>query len=129
MACSLNSIKLLFIFVIWGLSIMRCILYSLRDIKGSTILSIDLTTLILSETNSKLTINLPSGSVTINKFDWLNREIIYDDGRHFFLICNKQASREWAFKTLMRYAILKVNTRLDNLIEAKERYIKELDAA
>lgn len=107
---------------------MRTILYSLRDLHGSTILSIDLSTLILSETNSKLIINLPSGIVTINKFDWLNREIIFTDEKLFFLICSKQASREWAFKTLLSHAIKKVEQRVNNLNEAKQRYLNELAA-
>lgn len=107
---------------------MRTLLYSLRDLNGVTILSIDLTTLILSETNSKLTINLPSGVTTINKFDWLNREIIFTDEKLFFLICSKQAKREWAFKTLLSHAVKKVDQRIDNLNSAKQRYLNEIAA-
>lgn len=108
---------------------MRTILYSLRDLHGSTILSIDLTTLIISETNSKLTINLPSGITTINKFDYLNREIIYSDEKLFFLICNKQASRKWAFEVLLKHAVNIVNRRIENLEAAKKRYESQLVAA
>lgn len=107
---------------------MRSILYSLRDLKGTTILSLDLTSLILSETNSKLTINLPSGITTINKFDYLNREIIFTDEKLFFMICNKQVKKEWAFKALLSHAIKKVEQRVNNLNEAKQRYLNELAA-
>lgn len=108
---------------------MRTVLYSLRDLNGSTILSIDLSTLILSETPSKLTINLPSGVTTLNKFDYLNRGIVYTDEKLFFLICNKQVSRKWAFEILIKHAINIVDKRIDNLEMAKKRYINELIAA
>lgn len=108
---------------------MRCILYSLRDLNGVTVLSIDLSTLIVSETTSKLTINLPSGITTLNKFDYLNREIIFTDEKVFFLICNKQASRKWAFEVLLKHAVEVVRKRIENLEAAKKRYESELVAA
>lgn len=107
---------------------MRTVLYSLRDLNGSTILSIDLSSLIISETTSKLTINLPSGVTTLNKFDYLNREIIFTDEKLFFLICSKQVKREWAFKALLSHAVKKVDQRIDNLNSARQRYLNELAA-
>lgn len=107
---------------------MKTLLYSLRDVKGSTVLSIDLTANIISESNHTLQINLPSGLTTLNRWDYQNKPVIYSDGKLFFLLCNKSASRKWAFETLMRHAICKVDERINNLNEARGRYLKELAA-
>lgn len=108
----------------------RLIIYSLRNRNDKSELSIDLTGLIdpNNSDQSKVKINLKSGLTTLNLWEYFNKPNIYDDGCQFFLICNKSASREWAFKTLLSHAIKKVEQRVNNLNEAKQRYLNELAA-
>lgn len=112
------------------MTMARLIIYSLKNINERSILSIDLTGLIdpNNPDQSKVKINLKSGLTTLNLWDYFNKPNIYDDGCQFFLICNKSASREWAFKTLLRHAVKKVEQRVNNLNEAKQRYLNELAA-
>jgi len=108
---------------------MRTLLYSLKTINDKSTLSIDLTGLVISEDYQKIQINLPSGITTLNKWDYLNKPVIYDDGgKVFFMLCNKYPSRDWVTKKLLEYALTKVDDRIDNLHKLKIRYQKELAA-
>lgn len=107
---------------------MRSLIYTLRTVNDKSILSIDLTGLVISEDYQKIQLNLPSGVTTLNKWDYLNKEVIYDDGKVFFMICNKAPDRKWVTKVLLEYALTKIDTRIDNLHTLKSRYQKELAA-
>lgn len=105
---------------------MRTILYSLRDEKNRTELSIDLTGRVIDENLHSLTVELPTGTVCLQKENWLNRDRVYDDGKVFFLVANKLRNTDHVLKTLIRYAIQKLDTRLAHIEVYRNRLNKEL---
>lgn len=95
---------------------LRNILYSLRNVDGKVVLSIDLTAKILSEESSDIIVDLPTGISHIRKADYLNKMKIYEvDEKLFFLICDKKVSRKHVFEVLMKHAISKVENRINYL--------------
>lgn len=108
----------------------RTILYSLRTVNDKVVLSIDLTGKIISENSDVLIVDLPTGKSEIRKNKYLNKSIIYIvDEKLFFLICSKQVSRQYAFETLMNFAIGKIERRVEKLHELKTQYEKQLQVA
>lgn len=104
---------------------MHTIIYSLRDLNGSPKLDYSLGLKIVFETPKEIQIELPTGTVTLNKYKYLNKDIVYDNGdKIFFLICNKQVKSEYAFKFLLRYASNKLATRISNLQMIKSSWDK-----
>lgn len=121
---------------------MRLILLNLRYVNDKPILNFDLTGKLTDFTNHQsrdLEINLPTGTITLNKWEYLNTWKIYEDPKNpkcFFVVCNKQASQDYAFKFLMEYAISKIDktaddlsSRLNTLHTLKIKLQKELVAA
>ena len=104
----------------------RSIIYSLREHNGKTILSIDLTGKLV-ENNHQLFLELPTGKHTLNKYDYLNKDRIFDDGKHFMYICSKAVDRDYIFEKLLHYAVNKLNTRISYLETYRERLRHELN--
>lgn len=112
-----------------GYNVMHTIIYSLRDINGETKLSIDLGANIIFENTKSLQLQLPSGIETLNKYEWVNKDRIFESGKYFFLVCTKQRSRDYVFDYLLKYAISKIDTRINYLDSLKSNYKKLLKAA
>jgi hypothetical protein len=121
---------------------MRIILLSLRYVNDKPILNFDLTGKLTDFTihnSDKLEIHLPTGTIYLDKWQYLNKWKIYEDPKNpkcFFIVCNKQANQDYAFKFLMEYAISKIDkvaddlsSRLDNLHTMKVKLQKSLIAA
>lgn len=122
---------------------MRLILLSLRYINDRPILNFDLTGLLTDFDNHNtniLEIKLPTGTVNLNKREYMNTWKIYEDAKNpkvFFIVAGYKApNQDYAFKYLMEYAIGKINktvdtliSRVDNLHILKERLERELVAA
>lgn len=107
----------------------RIILYGLKpDTNGNTILDYSLNGegILIDNTLEKIALKLDNKIYTIEKSKWVNTMRVYDTGRHFFVICNKQVNTKYVFETLMKYAISKVETRIDFLQTIKLTYLKEL---
>lgn len=109
----------------------RNIIYSLKnDLNDKVILSIDLTARILSEDTDRIIVDLPTGTSSISKAQYLNRMRVYTvDEKLFFLICDKKVSRESAFEVLMNHAIGKIDIRLEKLQTLKTEYSRQLQVA
>lgn len=111
---------------------MRILLYNLRSKKnGESEIRIDLTNCLTDFNNHQtdtLEIKLPSGTIRLFKWAYLNKPKVYDDGKVFFIVANKQLSTDYAFEILMKYAIQKIDFRIESLNKAKEKYQKEIAA-
>lgn len=123
--------SMIFVYLAYGLKhkIVRTIIYSLRSLDKKSVLSIDLTQHVISEDNQTIQLKLPSGETTLKKWDYINKPKIYDDGKVFFMVCNKQVKREYVFKELLKYALNKIDTRIDFLTSLRHLYQQELAAA
>lgn len=112
---------------------MKLMLYSLRSAKnGKSELNYDLTKCITDFYNHQsntLEIKLPSGTIYLPKWEYLNKLRIVDTGKEFFIVANKQLSTKAAFNYLLRYAVQKVDTRIAHLTQLKKTYQKEIKAA
>lgn len=109
----------------------RVILYSLKSgIDGKTILSYDLNSdgIIVDNTLEKLILKLDGKIYTIEKQKWVNTMKVYDTGSKFFIICTKSVSTNYVFETLMKYAMQKIDTRIEFLQTIKLTYQKELNS-
>lgn len=112
---------------------MKVILYHLRsDKNGKSFIGIDLTKCLTDFENHQtntLEIKLPEGTIYLNKWQYLNKMKIYDSGKHFFIVANKQLDSTAAFNFLLRYAVQKVSTRIEFLNQLKKTYQRELKVA
>ena len=109
---------------------MRTLIYSLRTVNDKSVLSIDLTGLVISENSSSILLNIDNQTVILYKYEYLNRMKIYDNGKIFFIACGyKRVSKSSAYKCLMKHAIEKLKKRKDNIEAHIEKYEKELCAA
>lgn len=109
----------------------RVILYRLQSDKhGNTILDYSLNSdeIIIDNTLEKLILKLDGKIYTIEKQKWVNTMKVYDTGAKFFIICTKSVSTNYVFETLMKYAVSKLNVRIDFLNTLKESYIKEINS-
>lgn len=104
-------------------------IYSLKPINDRYELSIDLIGKLLpeKETNDHFTIQLSKGPVIFKKYEWINRDKIYDDGKVFFLVCNKQVNRDYAEKRLREYAMSKMDRKIEVLCSFKEMFKNEIN--
>ena len=107
----------------------RLFIYSLRDVNGKSVLSIDLGGKIISNNLETFQIELTTGTHTLRIKDWLNNDRIFDDGKVSFLVCSKNRDRVHVFKVLMKYAIGKLKTRRENIDAYIQKFEKELVAA
>lgn len=106
----------------------RTFLYSLRTIDDKPTLCIDLMAKILSENSTSLELQLPNQLIKINKYEFLNKDRIFDNGTVFFYVCSKAVSREYIFRKLMNYAINKLEGRISHLQSLKQSYSKLIAA-
>lgn len=105
---------------------IRTIIYTLKRVNDQSILSIDLTANIVAETVDSLTIKLPhKDAIVLNKYEWVNKDKIYDDGKVFFMVCNKQRNRDYVQDCLARHAMEKVDDRIEYLFAFKN-HLKSL---
>lgn len=114
---------------------MKLIIYSLRTVNDKSTLNIDLTALLsnyFDHHSNILEIKLPTGTIHLNKYQYLNKGKIYEDPKNpkcFFLIFSyKKANEDWVFNKLMNYAIEKLDNKVNNIIKIKERLQSELVA-
>lgn len=105
----------------------RLFIYSLRS-KDSEYaeLSIDLGLNVINETREAFQLQLPTGTETIKKFEYLNKSKVFDNGKVFFLVCTKSVNREYAFDILLDYAVKKIDTRISHLEALKNNYKSQL---
>ncbi len=95
--------------------------YSLKtDKNGLPQLSYDIGNKILFEDKTHIKIELPTEIVTLSKSYYLNthygkRFVIYDNGQVFIALCTKHCRTEYVFDELMKYAISKIDLRIDKL--------------
>jgi len=108
---------------------LRTYLYSLKEGEEGTLrLSIDLGMYIQSDTGDSIQLHLPQGPATLPKRVYLNTDKIFDNGKVYFYVCNKQVNREYIFQKLLQYRINKFETYV-NYFESKiNLYKKELNA-
>lgn len=104
----------------------QSIIYNLRELNNRTILSIDLTGKIVSENPENIVININNKLLTIQKARYLNTMKIIDDGKIFFIVCNKQVDRAYALKVLLEYAVRKIDSRIDFITTLRQQFVKEL---
>lgn len=110
---------------------LRCILYSLKsDINGKTILSYDLNSegIVVENNLEKLILNIDQKLYTVEKSKWVNTMKVYDTGAKFFVICTKSVNTNYVFEVLMKYAMQKIDTRIQFLETIKLGYQKELNS-
>lgn len=101
----------------------RTFIYSLKnDLNGQPILSIDLMHTILFENNHLLELTLPEGRTALNKYEYVNTFKVYDNGKVFFFVCNKQVDRDFVFDKLLDYDCTKIDTRIVYLEGLKQFY-------
>lgn len=107
---------------------MRTIIYSIAKKSDRLTLSTDLTMrLIERETIDKIYLHLSNGLTEISKYKYLNKDIILKDGSDYFYLCNKQVSRDYIFKKLLKYAESLLDNRISELSEKKELINRELN--
>jgi hypothetical protein len=99
-------------------------IYSIRtDKKGEPYLDIAPKGLVLLEDNPQiLEINTSKGHYVLNKFEWMNKFKVFDDGSVFFILCNKQINGDYAFDFLLEYALNKIPTRISYLESLQKQY-------
>lgn len=107
---------------------LRTRIYFLKNIGDKPNLSIDLMRFIAYEDTTLIKIDLPSGSYILNKYDYVNKNKIYDTGKEFFILADKHLHNDCAFKWLMNYAIEKLKKRMEKLNNLKVHY-EEMVAA
>lgn len=102
---------------------MRLVLLSLRSVNDRTILNFDLTGKLTDFNNhhaDTLEIKLETGTIKLNKWAYLNKYKIYEDNLNpkcFFLVGNyKSINHDHAFKTLMQYAIDKIDLTAGKIV-------------
>lgn len=106
----------------------QSIIYNLREVNNRTILSIDLTGKIVSENPETVILNINNKLLTIQKARYLNSMKVVDDGKTFFLVCNKQVNRNYVFQKLLEYAVSKIDTRIQFISALREQFVKELNS-
>lgn len=97
---------------------MRVMIYNLLDNKGTVTLNIGLTGRLLDFENHRsnvLEIDLPSGKISLPKFEYLNTGKIFDDGKVAFLVATKSFSPKQIKRLLLQHACYKIDTRIANL--------------
>lgn len=104
----------------------RSYIYSLKTVKDTPVLCIDLGLNIEFEDTKLLEIKIGDELVTLNKFEFMNKPKVVDKGGSFFIVASKAMAREWAFDILMKYAINKLDTRISYLETLKNQYKKIL---
>lgn len=107
----------------------RVILYCLEpDQSGKTVLSYKLNSegIIVSNDLEKVVVKLNGKLITLFKSRWMNK--VYDDGKTTFFMATKQIRTEYIFETLMKYALTKIDVRIEFLQTMKSTYQKELNS-
>jgi hypothetical protein len=114
---------------------VKLIILSLKTFNDRSILNYDLTNLLTSyfdHHSDILEINLPTGTIRLNKFQYLNKAKIYEDPKNpkcFFMVFSyKKPNEDWAFNELMKHAINQLDKKVDNIIKIKNRLQSELVA-
>ncbi len=107
---------------------MHTIVYSLRTLNGLPGLDYSLG-LKMTETNTHVQVPLSTGIVILKKFDYLNKDRIYDDGKTFFMIATKKVKADYIFRFLLQYSLSKIDNRIGKLETVKEQYKQILSAA
>lgn len=108
---------------------LKIILYRLQpDKNGNTVLDYSLNSdeILISNDLEKVEVKLEGKIFTIQKAFYMNKKI-YDFGRGFLYMANKQVRPEYVFDLLMEYAIRKLDTRAMHLACAREKFVKELN--
>lgn len=108
---------------------MRVFIYSLRTLSGRPVLDYSLGLHVSYPNQYQISIQLPTGLVTLNKSEYLNKMKIYDDGvKIFFYVCTKKVSAKFVFKKLLEYSVFKIDNRIEHLQALKNDYEKVLAA-
>lgn len=114
---------------------MRIVLLSLRIFNDRPIINYDLTaslTNYFDHQSDIFEIKLPTGTIHLNKFQYLNKAKIYEDPKNskcFFMIFSyKRIKENSAFKILMEYALNKLEGRISHLQSLKQSYSKLIAA-
>ena len=101
---------------------MRFLIFSLRTHNGKTILNYNLTGHLTDFDNHNsniLEINLPTGTIHLNKWQYLNKMKVYEDPKNpkcFFIVAMyKKMNPDFVFNFLMEYAINKIEKTVDEL--------------
>lgn len=109
----------------------RILLYNLIEKGDGVDLNIGLTNLLQDFNNhhsNSLEIDLPTGRITLNKFEYLNTGKVYDSGKVAFLVATKQFNRKHAKRLLLQHACDKIDARKLHLESLKCKYQKLLAA-
>ena len=114
----------------------RVRIYSLRTVNDKSIISLDLTRFVVAESYSHLSISLPTGipdhpthTINFNLAQWVNNMKVYDDGKHFFVLCTKNVDQDFIYRHLMQYMIDKMKRKAQKIEHFVERLQTELTAA
>lgn len=110
---------------------MKTIVYSLRTVNDKSTLAFDLVGHVISDTQYTLQIRIQKTGelIYLQKWDYLNKMNVHDNGEIFFIVCTKKVSIDSVFTCLMNHAIDKVEKRVDTLLSYKQKLQRELVAA
>lgn len=107
----------------------QSIIYSLKTVNNRTVIDYSIGLKIVCETPKELQIELPTGIVTLNKFQYVNKNKIYEAGNKlFFMVANKRRDSKDVQAYLMTYAIRKVTERIQSLTQYKNQLQAEKQA-
>lgn len=109
----------------------RIMLYNLLSNKDTVSLNIGLTGRLADFQNhhsNTLEIDLPTGKISLQKFEYLNTGKVYDDGKVAFVVATKSFSPKQIKRLLLEYACAKIDTRLAYLESLKSSYLKMIAA-
>ena len=94
----------------------RLMLYSFKEFAGKVTLDYTLTNCLVDFDNhqsSLLQINLPSGSITLKKAEYLNTGKVYCDNKVFFIVASKWMGKKQALRRLLEFAVERSEQRLN----------------
>lgn len=105
---------------------MRARCYSLKEEAGKLRLDYSIGLNIQFEDPKIIHLKLSNGEVKIfNKYEYVNKFKIVDDGNKFFFICDKAVDEQFIFDKLIDYACNKIACRIDYLEALKANYKKQ----
>lgn len=108
---------------------MHTFIYSLRTRDGLPELDYSLGLKIEFENPQEIHIQLSTGIVILKKWDYLNKDRIFDNGKEFFMIATKKVKASYIFSFLLEYACSKLDNRIGKLETLKQQYKRILTAA
>lgn len=93
----------------------RVMLYSFKENAGKVTIDLALTRFLVDyncHVSDTLKIELPSGTITLKKAEYLNTGKVFFNGRIFFIVATKWMGKKQALKFLLAFACERSEARL-----------------